>query len=341
MKMENAVLYHRLDAPDTDSTPTAEPAQDPAGDTPVAATCDPSTLSGAVSLLRGESGEAARSLRRVEASDVTPAYNSTLRKFDPAFVYPAYGPPERLIEIENRLFAASYKGITDLVTKWAFPLPAREVVRALARRGVHPNTVTGLSYVLAILVTVLFAQGWFATGLCLGWVMTFLDTVDGKLARCTLTSTKFGNIFDHGLDLIHPPFWWGAWASGLPGGIAEHEFAFWVVVGGYILGRVLEGVFELRFGIQPHVWRRFDAFFRLIIARRNPNLLVLTASVIAGHPVWGFIAVTVWTALGVVEIATRGVQAHLQARSGVDIHSWLDDVGPGVESSTRGTTSPS
>ena len=41
--------------------------------------------------------------------------------------------------------------------------------------------------------------------------MTFLDTVDGKLARVTLTSSPFGNVLDHSLDLIHPPFWYWAW----------------------------------------------------------------------------------------------------------------------------------
>ena len=46
--------------------------------------------------------------------------------------------------------------------------------------------------------------------------MTFLDTVDGKLARVTLRSSPFGNVYDHSIDLIHPPFWWWAWIVGLP-----------------------------------------------------------------------------------------------------------------------------
>ena len=45
-----------------------------------------------------------------------------------------------------------------------------------------------------------------------GLVFMVLDTVDGKLARCTITSSGWGNVFDHGVDLIHPPFWWWAWA---------------------------------------------------------------------------------------------------------------------------------
>ena len=53
------------------------------------------------------------------------------------------------------------------------------------------------------------------TGIAAGFGFMVLDTVDGKLARCTGQSSKWGNIFDHGVDLIHPPFWWWAWAEGL------------------------------------------------------------------------------------------------------------------------------
>src|SRR3546814_2416912 len=55
--------------------------------------------------------------------------------------------------------------------------------------------------------TTLFRSvGGFWTGLAAAWIMTFLDTVDGKLARVTLASSRWGNAYDHGIDLIHPPF---------------------------------------------------------------------------------------------------------------------------------------
>jgi phosphatidylglycerophosphate synthase len=75
--------------------------------------------------------------------------------------------------------------------------------------------------------------------------MTFLDTVDGKLARVTLTSSRIGDVMDHGLDLIHPPFWWWAWGIGLGAG---HALPTAIVVGGYLVGRALEGAFLARFG---------------------------------------------------------------------------------------------
>jgi phosphatidylglycerophosphate synthase len=316
----SVVVHHSLDL--ADPPPAGAP---PVGE-PVAASCDGSQLPEVVERLRGMRSAGPGGLADVGVLDVTAAYNRRLRKVDAPFVFPARGPTLELREVENRLFAASYKGITDLVTKWVFPRPARAAVRVLAARGVHPNTVTAASWVLAALVAWLFAEGWFASGLLLAWLMTFLDTVDGKLARCTLTSSKFGNVFDHGLDLVHPPVWWAAWAMGLPGGIAGNELTFWIVVGGYLLGRALEGTFTLSFGIPFFVWRPFDAFFRTIIARRNPNLILLTAGVGVGQPLLGYQAVAFWTAACVVVAAARNVQGHLEARRGVEIHSWLDDL---------------
>lgn len=313
MDSERVVLRHAVDGDE---------------ETPVAAACDPQQLPDVARLFFDRDRQQAppEGVRFVGILDLASAYNPALRKLDPPFVYPASGPARELEGIENRVFAASYKGITDLVTKWVFPLPARAVVRVLARRGVKPNTVTSVSYVLAIAVTWLFYEGWFGTGLALGWLMTFLDTVDGKLARCTLTSTRFGNVFDHGLDLVHPPIWWAAWGMALPGGVAGNELAFWVVVAGYVIGRGCEALFTLSFGIQFFVWRPFDAFFRQIIARRNPNMILLSLSLLIGQPVWGFRAIAVWTVVGILVAATRNVQAHIEARRGVRIRSWLDEI---------------
>jgi len=262
-------------------------------------------------------------LRRVTPLEVAPAYNAALRKFDPPFVYRADAQQAR--EIENRIFASSYKGITDFVTKWVFPVPARATVRLLAARGVTPNTVTAISYVLTALTALLFYWGWFGTGLACAWLMTFLDTVDGKLARVTLTSSPIGNVLDHGLDLLHPPIWWAAWAYGLAPGAAGYELAMWIVVIGYVTGRLLEGVFLLFFGMEIFTWRPFDAFFRTIIARRNPNLLMLCAGVAVGRPGAGFIAVAVWTVACHIVPIVRIAQAFARKRSGQTIRPWHEE----------------
>jgi phosphatidylglycerophosphate synthase len=230
-----------------------------------------------------------------------------------------------LPQIERRIFGGAYKGVTDLVTLYAWPRPARFVTRLCANAGITPNQVTFASLLLVLVAMAMFWTGRYGWGLLAAWVMTFLDTVDGKLARVTLTSSRWGDVFDHSIDLVHPPFWWWAWIVGLPaaGFVLEHSGAvLTVIVAGYVLQRVEEGVFIACFGMDMHVWKRFDSRLRLITARRNPNLLLLSASVLAGRPDLGILAVAVWTALCLGIHALRIVQAALERRRG-PLRSWL------------------
>ncbi len=155
--------------------------------------------------------------------------------------------------------------------------------------------------------------------------MTFLDTVDGKLARVTLQSSRFGNVMDHGIDLIHPPFWYWAWAIGCAAvgdPLGDGGWTLGIIVVGYILQRIEEGVFLSLFGMEIHVWRRFDSLFRQVTARRNPNLLILTVAALLGAPREGLIVVAVWTVLCFLVHLARIGQA-LAARRRGPLISWL------------------
>ena len=229
--------------------------------------------------------------------------------------------------VEKALFDDSYKGVTDLVTKHVWPPLALAVTRWCARLGITPNQVTLVSAVLVVVAFGLFWNGYFAAGIVAAWTMSFLDTVDGKLARVTLNSSQFGNIVDHGIDLIHPPFWYWAWAVGCAASGMALDDGGWtlgLIIVGYILQRTEEGLFLVLFGMDMHVWRRFDSNFRQITARRNPNLLILMVATIAGAPREGLIAVAAWTALCFLVHLTRIGQAIAARRAG-PLSSWLAD----------------
>jgi phosphatidylglycerophosphate synthase len=240
-------------------------------------------------------------LTRLTALELGSAYNSALRKREPPVLERL--TPETRVAVEKRLFQGSYKGVTDLVTKYVWPTPARIVTRWCALARMTPNQVTLIGFLMVLAAFWLFWIGQFGWGLVCAWIMTFLDTVDGKLARVTLTSSKWGNVFDHGIDLVHPPFWWWAWYVGVGAvGLAmpHGALALAVIVGGYVLQRVEEGIFLALFKVEMHAWRPFDSFFRLITARRNPNLIMLTLALMAGRPDIGFLAVAIWTAICLV-----------------------------------------
>jgi phosphatidylglycerophosphate synthase len=257
-----------------------------------------------------------------DAATLASSYQKSLRKRARPVLLPLDGADPAAVE--RALFGSSYKGVTDAVTKYVWPVPALAVTRLCARRGITPNTVTWISLGFVLLATYLFWHAWFIAGLVAAWAMCFLDTVDGKLARCTLTSTKLGDVFDHGIDLLHPPFWYYAWFVGLgPYLASSQQWALWVVIVGYVAGRLQEGGFIWRFGIEIHTWRPVDSWFRLITARRNPNLLILTAAALLQAPDTGLVAVALWTIASFVFHTVRIVQAFLAQLAGRTPVSWL------------------
>ena len=258
------------------------------------------------------------------------SFQRLLRKFEPPFVLPISA--ENVPVLERRLFDWAYKGVTDLVTKFVWPRPAQWVVGQCVHYGFQPNLVTLISLLLVILAGLLFAYGWYGWGLLAGWLMTFLDTVDGKLARVTVTSTRFGRHFDHAIDFIHPPIWYILWGVGLSVTQLENiglSFAAvsWLIVIGYLLGRLTEKLFMVwigTFGI--FCWRPLDSCFRLITARRNPCMILLTFSVLAGRPDWGLAAVVSWIIFSSIFLVVRLGMALYRRNSEGPIKSWFAEI---------------
>jgi len=233
-------------------------------------------------------------------------------------------------QIERRSYFGAYKGVTDVLTKYLWPELALILTRIAAQLRMTPNMVSVIGVTLCLVATFLFAKGLFWTGFLCGFIFMVLDTVDGKLARCTITSSKWGNVIDHGVDLVHPPFWWYFWGTGLVYwglGLSGGTFAFIMtaVIAGYVLQRLIEGMFLKDFKMDIHVWRPFDSQFRLITARRNPNMVILFVALLFGRPDIGLIALAWWTIISLVVHAVRLAQAYGQARSGKPIVSWMDE----------------
>jgi phosphatidylglycerophosphate synthase len=238
---------------------------------------------------------------------------------------------ENRVRLENQLYGNAYKGITDLVTKFLWPKPARKAVRLAAGVGVTPNMVTTAGLLLVIAACWFFLQGQYLAGLAAGWLMTFLDTVDGKLARVTVKSSKFGHLFDHGIDLLHPPFWYVYWGMSLtelqPFLGLDRVDLNGMIVAGYVAGRIVEALFHALGDCSIFAWRPFDAWFRLVTARRNPCLILLTGSVLVGRPDWGFVAVALWTALTTLVLVVRLLQGLAERIRGGPLQSWLSAEG--------------
>jgi phosphatidylglycerophosphate synthase len=262
----------------------------------------------------------------IAAEDEAGILNEALRKRERPFAEPL--TPATVPAIERLSYKGAYKGVTDLLTKYLWPEWAFRLTQVAARIGLSPNGVTAIGTLLCIVATVAFWHGWFWTGLATGLVFMVLDTVDGKLARCTITSSKLGDAWDHGIDLVHPPIWWWAWSVGCAAyGRPLSDETFWLVIAtmlvGYVAQRLIEGAFIVRFGMHIHVWQKFDSDFRLVTARRNPNMVILFAAMLVMRPDWGIVAVAAWTALSLVVHLVRLFQATAVRAKGGTVVSWL------------------
>ncbi|HEV2595466.1 MAG TPA: CDP-alcohol phosphatidyltransferase family protein [Sphingomicrobium sp.] len=251
-----------------------------------------------------------------------------LRKRERPFVMPL--DPADPGAVERAAYDAAYKGVTDLLTLYLWRRSAFYLTRWAARAGLAPNFITFVGAVLCILAFILFWRGDYWSGSLSGFVFMVLDTVDGKLARCTGASSKWGNVFDHGIDLIHPPFWWWAWLHGLtaygrPLEPVAATMVLCMIVGGYVAQRVIEGLSIKRFeGMEIHVWRPLDSKFRLITARRNPNMVILVIALLFQRPDIGLEAVAWWTLISLIFHAIRLAQMTELKGRGKAVISWLE-----------------
>ena len=102
---------------------------------------------------------------------------------------------------------------------------------------------------------------------------------------------------------------------------------FWwilaIILGGYVLQRVMEGISIKWLGLEIHIWRRIDTYFRQITARRNPNLILLSLSLLIGKPDWGLIAVAAWTGICLVLHGIQLMQALATKNKSGPLESWM------------------
>jgi phosphatidylglycerophosphate synthase len=253
---------------------------------------------------------AARELRL----DAVAQHIANLRRDEPVYAFRIAA--DEVAATERWLFWSNYKGSTDFLTRWVFPPFVWALLRPLARLRVHPNWVTGLALVLCFGAIPLWATGHWGVGFVAAYAMAVLDSVDGKLARLTYTTSSIGNVMDHGADLIHPPFWYAAWAWGMAGGPIgpTYELTLWLF-GLYTLDRLLAPLFLFITGKSIHGYAPIDVKMRTFISRRNVNLPVFTLALPLGLGEAAIVFVVAWQAACFVFHAVRVVQVWHEKRA--------------------------
>ena len=204
---------------------------------------------------------------------------------------------KKILTAEMFLIDAAQKGTLDFPAEFIHPPLENRVTKWISKKAVTPNQITTVTVLLAFLGTGLMALGFLASGLMLAFLVGILDGVDGKLARTTVRCTRFGDKYEHILDVVYELTWY--WAIGWmlsQNGTLTGPFIFsGTITIFYLLDKMATGIFKSRRGIELFDYAPIDRFFRRIGARRNINFLLLLGGLVIGMTEELFIFVAIWT----------------------------------------------
>ena len=116
-----------------------------------------------------------------------------------------------LIKARNVLIINACKGRNDLLATYINKPIENFIVSLLANTKVTPNQVTILTNFIAYTSTFLFFKGYLLIASLLTFVVSFMDGVDGKLARVKMANTNLGNM-EHAFDFLFEHSWYIALA---------------------------------------------------------------------------------------------------------------------------------
>ncbi len=277
-------------------------------------------------LLEGLTASWAGSDSLWSALDATPEGSCSafdLRGMDPYIVdlrrslsawWLALDSDQKVHRAEALLIDAAQKGTLDFPAEFIHPPLENLLTKWISGSTVTPNHVTTVTVLLAFLTTGLLAAGYLAagylvTGLIIAFIIGVLDGVDGKMARVTVRCTRFGDRYEHILDVVWELTWYWAlgWMLSEAGAVVGPFVLSTVITLFYLLDKAATGMFKSRQGIELFDYESVDRFFRRIGARRNTNVLLLLGGTAVGMLEETFTFVAIWTVITAAFHWTRAI----------------------------------
>ena len=216
----------------------------------------------------------------------------------------------------------------DLLARFVWRRPAAALAGEAERAGLVPVQLLLIAIVLGAAPLFLWRSGWYWTGIATALAFLLAETVAGEAAGSGGGLPRWASLVDRGAGVVYLPLWWWAWAEGLAIVDRPLERVFeLMIVGAILFGhvalRVIERIFEQRYAMPMRSWKRIDERFDLISAARQPDLAILTLSLLLGRPDVGIELVALWTLLSLTFQAVRLAMANDRRAHGRPVVSWL------------------
>jgi phosphatidylglycerophosphate synthase len=220
-------------------------------------------------------------------------YSKETRRELRAYWFPAPDLKQRKLA-EHVLLEAAQKGAQDLPALVHAPIETF-LISHLCKTPITPNQLTIFTNIVAWTATLLFATGHLILGTAVALAIGVLDGLDGKQARVKVETTKLGKL-EHFFDAIFENSWWVALAyhfqsSGqLPGAFR----VLLLLLCAEAVGGIAKGAVKHYCGRSIDELSSFDRFVRLIGARRNIHIWILTVGLVLRGPAKAFVVIALW-----------------------------------------------
>jgi phosphatidylglycerophosphate synthase len=250
----------------------------------------------------------------VEAVDAAtqPSYIVGMRRHLRPIFFAAPSPNQNK-HAEKLILNTAQNGTLDLPALAHAPLEDR-LISFLCRTPITPNQITLAGFALGLVTTVAFARGHLLLGAIVALIFGVVDGLDGKQARVKVETTPRGE-WEHRFDLVLEYSWWSALACHFRV-TSQLPYAFWwlaLLIGADLVDREARRRARIKTGRLLDDVSPFDRLFRLVGARRNINIWILTIGPLLGDPARAYLAICLWTGMSAIVHGIRALAIERRA----------------------------
>src|SRR5438046_4014931 len=183
---------------------------------------------------------------------------------------------------ERIILDSAQNGTLDLPAYIHAPIE-NAIISRLCKTRITPNQITIAGFIIGCSATLAFALGRIGLGIIAALILGIVDGLDGKQARVKIEMTERGK-WEHYLDYLIENSWWTAIAFHLcQSAQLRSAFCFLaLLIGSHLLDEVVKRRVKMATGRLLDDFAPFDRAFRLIAARRNVYVWVLTCCFVSG-----------------------------------------------------------
>ena len=216
-------------------------------------------------------------------------------------------PGQNYRVVERVILDSAQNGTLDLPAHIHGPIETA-IISLLCKTRITPNQITIGGFIIGCSATAAFLAGRVGLGIIAALLFGIVDGLDGKQARVKIETTERGK-WEHQLDYLIENSWWLAIAFNLwRSGQFPNVFYFLaLLIASHLLAEFAKRRVKIARGRLLDDVAPFDRAFRLIAARRNVYVWILTGGFLLGAFSQSYAIICGWAAVSAAVHLTRSV----------------------------------